>query len=301
MPNEVDDIVRFTPREAIGVVAPPNKDRAESPRDRAYGPLATLQRKVSSRLARHVALERRRLANIRPMVSFTFDDAATSAGLTGAERLEKMDGRGTYYIASGLSGQNACGYSLIGRDRVRELHLRGHEIALHGHAHRAAGAFSAQDFRDDLQENRDWLEAIHEGIRPTNFAYPYGLASFARKRQLYGLVASSRSVAPGVNAGDFDPQFLHCVELADARLTPQMLAFYLDVAARTRGWLIFCTHDIADSPTSYGCTPGLFQRALDGAASRGVEIVTIAAALKRSHIVGKGKLSRTGATRSTLS
>ncbi|MGO8831453.1 MAG: polysaccharide deacetylase family protein [Roseiarcus sp.] len=300
MPNKVNDIVRFTPGKATSLAGLTVGNPSEPPRRRASGPLSTLQDKVSSRLARHIALERRRLVNAGPMVSFTFDDAATSAGLTGAERLEEMRGRGTYYIASGLIGQ-AAGYSLIGRDRVRELHLRGHEIGLHGHAHRAAGAFSAQHFRDDLQENRDWLEAIHEGIRPTNFAYPYGLASFARKRQLYGLVASSRSVAPGVNAGDFDPQFLHCVELADARLTPQMLAFYLDVAARTRGWLIFCTHDIADSPTSYGCTPGLFQRALDGAASRGVEIVTIAAALKRSHIVGKGKLSRTGATRSTLS
>ena len=300
MPNNVNDIVRFTPREATSVVAPPIENRAEPPRHRAPGPLSTLRRKVSSRLARHIALERRRLVNAGPMVSFTFDDAAASAGLTGGERLEEMHGRGTYYIASGLIGQVA-GYSLIGRDRVRELHLRGHEIGLHGHAHRAAGAFSAQGFRDDLQENRDWLEAIHEGIRPTNFAYPYGLASFARKRQLYGLVTSSRSVAPGVNAGEFDPQFLRCVELADERLTPQMLAFYLDIAARTRGWLIFCSHDIADPPTSYGCTPGLFQRALDGAASRGVEIVTVAAALKRSHIVGKRALSMTEATGSKLS
>ena len=140
------------------------------------------------------------------------------------------------------------------RDSLRELHFRGHEIGLHGHAHRAASAFSAQDFRDDLQKNRDWLESIDEGIRPANFAYPYGLASFARKRQLYGLVASSRSIAPGVIAGEFDPQFLRCVELADQRLTPERLAAYLDLAVQSSGWLIFCSHDIADAPTSYGCT-----------------------------------------------
>jgi peptidoglycan/xylan/chitin deacetylase (PgdA/CDA1 family) len=221
------------------------------------------------------------------MVSFTFDDAAASAGDAGAERLEKMAGRATYYIASGLAKQNAAGYSVIDRDRVRELHLGGHEIGLHGHAHRAVGALSAQDFRDDLQENREWLEAIHEGIRPANFAYPYGLASFARKRQLGALVTSSRSVTPGVNAGVFDPQFLRCVELADKRLTPEALASYLDIATRASGWLIFCSHDIADHPTPFGCTPSLFQRALDEVAARNVEIVTIAAALERSRIVGR--------------
>lgn len=301
MPNELSDVVGFGLGEPPRAVAAPNDNRAGSPFDRADGFLANLQRRISSRLARHVALERRRLVNVAPMVSFTFDDAATSAGLTGAERLEKLGGRGTYYIASGLIGRNDCGYPLLDRDSLRELHVRGHEIGLHGHAHRAASAFCAQDFRDDLQRNRDWLESVDEGVRPANFAYPYGLASFARKRQLYGLVASSRSVAPGVVFGEFDPQFLRCVELADRRLTPDRLASYLDAAVRATGWLIFCSHDIADRPTTYGCTPGLFQRALDGAASRGVEIVTIAAGLERSRAVGRGALGAGEATGKKLS
>jgi len=283
MPNTLNDAVGFAPRGA------------------AEGPLAILRRKISSRLARHVALQRRRLVSAGPMVSFTFDDAAASAGLTGAERLEKMGGRGTYYIASGLIGRNDSPYPLMGREAVRELHRKGHEIGLHGHAHRAAGAFSALEFRDDLRKNRDWLEAVDEGINPANFAYPYGLASFARKRQLYALVASSRGIAPGIVAGDFDPQFLRCVELADRRLTPEGLAFYLDAAVRSTGWLILCLHDIAERPSEYGCTPGFYQRALDGAAARGVEIATIAAALERSRAVGEGAHSASEAKELKLS
>jgi peptidoglycan/xylan/chitin deacetylase (PgdA/CDA1 family) len=254
------------------------------------GPLAVLRRKASSRLARHLALVRRRLTNTRPMVSFTFDDAATSAGLTGAERLEAIGGRATYYISSGLTGDDERGYALMDRDLMRALHRRGHEIGLHGHAHRAVSALSAQEFCADLQRNREWLEAIDEDLRPTNFAYPYGLASFPRKRQLYRLVASSRSVAPGINGADFDPQFLRCVELADDRLTPQKLAAYLDLTVRRNGWLIFCSHDIGDPPSIYGCTPGLFQEALDGVLARRIEIVTIAAALRRSQRLRFGSL-----------
>ncbi len=287
--------------EASLLVAAPNDVFAESPFNRGDGPLAILRRKISSRLGRHVALERRRLVNAAPMVSFTFDDAAASAGLTGGERLEKMGGRGTYYIASGLSGRSDWDYALMDREILRQLHRNGHEIGLHGHVHRAVGDFSARGFRDDLQKNRVWLESIDEGLRPTNFAYPYGLVAFARKRQLYGLVASSRSVAPGIIAGEFDPQFLRCIDLADERLTPERLACHLDAVVRSNGWLIFYSHDIAPAPSPFGCTPGLFQRALDGAASRGLEIVTIAAGLARSRVVGKKALSPSEVIGSKLS
>jgi peptidoglycan/xylan/chitin deacetylase (PgdA/CDA1 family) len=273
-------------RTAPGEPARRYESGVEPPGNRARAPFVALHRKISSRMARHIALERRRLDNAAPMVSFTFDDAAASAAAIGAEMLERRGGRGTYYIASGLMGGRDCGYCLVDRDRVRQLHRLGHEIALHGHQHRAAGAFSAWEFRADLSENRDRLNAIDASIDPRNFAYPYGLASFARKSQLYGLVASSRSVAPGINSGDFDPQFLRCVELADSRLTRGGLAEYLDAAVRANGWLIFCSHDIGDPPSKYGCTPALFECALDGAASRGLEILTIAAALERSCDVG---------------
>jgi peptidoglycan/xylan/chitin deacetylase (PgdA/CDA1 family) len=286
MPNKGNDVVDFAPSQPPLPTAPPDDACGESPFDRGDGPIAVLRRKVSSRLARHVALERRQLVNAAPMVSFTFDDPAASAGRTGAERLEKMGGRGTYYVASGLVGRYDAGYPVMDRDGLRELHRKGHEIGLHGHAHRAACDFSAQTFRDDLQRNRDWLQAIDPRIRPTNYAYPYGLAAFARKRQLYRLVASSRTVAPGIVAGVFDPQFLRCVELANQRLTPEQLAKYLDATARSNGWLIFCSHDVEAAPSRYGCTLGLFQRALDAAAARGLEFVTVAAGLARSRAVG---------------
>ena len=303
MPNGGNDVVSIALREAPEppyLVAVPDDERAESPFDRGDGPLAILRRKISSRLARHVPLGRRRLVNVAPMVSFTFDDAAASAGVAGAERLEKMGGRGTYYVASALIGRREAGYAVIDRDGLRELHRKGHEIGLHGNVHRAVGEFSAQGFRDDLQRNRECLQAIDDGVRPTNFAYPHGLATFARKRQLYELVTSSRGVAPGIVAGDFDPQFLRCVELADRRLTFERLVGYLDAVVRSTGWLIFCSHDIVSAPSRYGCTLDLFQRALDGAASRGLEFVTIAGGLARSRAVGRRALSMSEATGSKL-
>jgi hypothetical protein len=114
-------------------------------------------------------------------------------------------------------------------------------------------------------------------------------------------VASSRTTLPGIVADAFDPQFLRCVELADERLTRERLAGYLDAAARSTGWLIFCSHDVAAAPSRHGCTLGLFQRALDGAVSRGLEFVTIAAGLARSRAVERSAFLASETTRSKLS
>ncbi len=233
----------------------------------------TLRRRVSDRLASHVPLDVRRLDNAAPIVSFTFDDVPESAHSRGAAMLEARRARGTYYVATALVGRRSADWTLIDRGEIADLHERGHEIALHTHEHRAVGSYSVRELRADLDKNRAELRRIHPGIDPQNFAYPYGMAAFARKLQLSSLVRSSRGVKPGINAGAFDAQFIKCVELADAHLTPgRRCELHLDAVVAQKGWLVFLTHDISAAPSRYGCSIGLFQRALDEVAARGVEI-----------------------------
>jgi peptidoglycan/xylan/chitin deacetylase (PgdA/CDA1 family) len=246
----------------------------------------TLIRRVSGRLASHVPLDVRRLDNPAPMVSFTFDDVPDSAYSRGAPMLERQGGRGVYYVSTALIGRRTVNWTLIDRDEIADLHERGHEIALHTHEHRAVGSYSVRELRADLDKNRAELRRIHPGIDPQNFAYPYGMAAFARKLQLSSLVRSSRGVKPGINAGAFDAQFIKCVELADAQLTPERLCFYLDAVVAQKGWLVFLTHDISAAPSRYGCSIGLFQRAVDEVAARGVKVATVADALRQSRPAG---------------
>jgi hypothetical protein len=51
-----------------------------------------------------------------------------------------------------------------------------------------------------------------------------------------------------------------------------------------RGWLVLYTHDVDDSPSAYGCTPGLLQAAVEAAVESGAELLTLDAGLAR--IVG---------------
>lgn len=244
--------------------------------------IATIGRKISARLATRVPLEMRRLVNEKPMVSFTFDDVPASAHSEGAKRLEERGARGTFYIATNLIGRKTPDWVVIDEDGILDLQRKGHEIGVHTHRHRAVGWISGGDLRRELEVNRSELKRIHQDVHAQNFAYPYGMPSFDQKWRLSNLVQSSRGIHPGVNAGVFDAQFVKCVELADARLTPIKLGRYLDEVVAKNGWLVFLSHDVSACPSDYGCSFGLLQQALDGLARRKLEVVTIANALKQS-------------------
>ena len=47
---------------------------------------------------------------------------------------------------------------------------------------------------------------------------------------------------------------------------------------RTRGWLIFATHDIDDHPTPFGCTGALFEALVQAVANSGARVLPVAAA-----------------------
>ncbi|MEA2858229.1 MAG: hypothetical protein QOC72_268 [Methylobacteriaceae bacterium] len=238
-----------------------------------------LARRASHRLARHLPLAPRLMRNREPLVSFTFDDVPDSAHRTGAAMIEAYGARGTFYIATALLGQRSDLWTVVDHDAVADLHGRGHEIALHSHLHRSSSVLGAADFAADLERNRETLRNIDPRIDARNFAYPFGQCTLARKRQLNSLVRSSRSIYAGVNRGVLDPHYMRSTELCDARLTPERLEARLDQTQRSRGWLVFCIHDVSDLPSPLGCSRRFLDRALEDVTRRGIRIVTIDAAL----------------------
>jgi peptidoglycan/xylan/chitin deacetylase (PgdA/CDA1 family) len=238
-----------------------------------------LARRASHRLARHLPLAPKLMRNTEPLVSFTFDDVPDSAHATGAAMLEAHGARGTFYIATGLLGQRSDFWTVAGGSEVADLYRRGHEIGLHSHLHRSSSVLTADEFAADLERNRETLRNIDPGIEARNFAYPFGQCTLARKHQLNSLVRSSRSIYSGVNRGSLDPHYMRATELCDARLAPERLDARLDQTQRSRGWLVFCIHDVSDMPSSFGCSRRFLSDTLEGAAARGIRIVTVDSAL----------------------
>jgi peptidoglycan/xylan/chitin deacetylase (PgdA/CDA1 family) len=244
--------------------------------------LSGLRARISNRLARHLFATPMQLKSRQPMVSFTFDDIPVSAATVGAPMLENAGGLGTFYVAGGLVNRRAdCGDS-VDPDGIIRLRRSGHEIACHTFSHRNAIDLDTAAMAAELAQNRRFLEGLDASIRLENFAYPYGQATVARKRQLTNSFRSARGILPGVNSGTIDLQFLRSTPLIDKDIDRAGIDRIFDEAVATNGWLIFYSHDVADSPSPWGCTPGLLRHALEAARRRNMPMVSVTEALRRA-------------------
>jgi peptidoglycan/xylan/chitin deacetylase (PgdA/CDA1 family) len=235
--------------------------------------------RVSHRLAMHVHVGSFRLRNDTPMVSFTFDDIPKSAATTGASILDAHDARGTFYISGGLIGAPSPNWTAADAQDIANLHSKGHEIGCHTYSHRRTCDLDAEALTEEIERNRRYLRLLDPSIKIENFAYPFGYGSFVRKRQLKTAFQSCRSIVPGVNSGAVDMQFLRAMPLIDGGIDRGEIERAFDKAQTNNGWLIFYTHDVADKPSPYGCTPALMNHALEAASRRRIPVLNMAEAL----------------------
>jgi peptidoglycan/xylan/chitin deacetylase (PgdA/CDA1 family) len=236
--------------------------------------------RVSHRLATHLRVEPFRLRNDTPMVSFTFDDLPKSAATNGARILDAHGAHGTFYISGDLVGTTSEQWAFVDTDDVLAMHANGHEIGCHTFSHKRACDLDAAALSVEVERNRQYFAALDPSIRVENFAYPFGYGSIVRKRQLKTLFQSCRSILPGVNSGSVDLQFLRATPLIDSRIGRDGVERAFDEAQTNNGWLIFFSHDVADVPSPYGCSPALLNLALEAASRRQIPVLNMMEALR---------------------
>jgi peptidoglycan/xylan/chitin deacetylase (PgdA/CDA1 family) len=236
--------------------------------------------RVSNRLAMHVRVDRFRLRNETPMVSFTLDDLPKSAVTTGAGILEAHGARGTFYVSGGEVGIGTPDWESGNAGDIVALHSRGHEIGCHTFSHKRACDLDAASLGDEIKRNRGYFRSLDPSIQVETFAYPFGYGSLSRKRQLGDEFRACRSIMPGINSGSVDLQFLRALPLIDKHIDRDAIDRAFDAAQTVNGWLIFYGHDVAAQPSPYGCTPALLTHALEAAARRKIPVLTMAEALQ---------------------
>jgi peptidoglycan/xylan/chitin deacetylase (PgdA/CDA1 family) len=244
-------------------------------------PIAKIPRKISRFLARNVRTKGVTMRNATPLVTFTFDDIPASASEFGARVLERYGARGTFYVSGGGCGaESPCG-RLATIEHLRSLRTAGHEIGCHTYSHLAVSSVDPQKLADDLEQNRSFMASVDGSIVVRNFAYPYGDLSFSTKRYLEGSFESCRSLIRGVNAKVVDLGALKTLPLENATIDRAALAAVVAETVRSRGWLIFCSHDVAVNPSRFGVSLELFEHTVTAAKAAGCSLVTIAEGLKR--------------------
>ena len=192
------------------------------------------------------------------VVSFTFDDFPRSAWTEGGPILERHGLRGTYYAAMGFAGGgNHLGPMFETGDLVA-AHGNGHEIACHTLSHRDCMRAAPADIAAEIERNGAALTALLR-TKPTNFAYPFGGVSQTAKNAAHGRFASCRGTGRGINHGTVDLADLRSTSLYSHDFDRERLCQLIDDAQASSGWVIFYTHDVAEAPSPFGCTPADFQ------------------------------------------
>jgi len=231
---------------------------------------------MAGSIASHVARRMGRLRRVRPVdiayqggvVSFSFDDFPKSALATGGAILEKYGLHGTYYAALGLAGTSGNVGPIAELGEMREAHQRGHELACHTWAHLDCSRASAPDILSELHRNAEAMAALLDGFAAKNFAYPFGRYLGPAKRLLAPRFDSCRGTSDGINHRGSDLADLRGTRVYAPQFSERAMRRLIDRTCKLGGWLIFYTHDVADSPSRFGCTPRQWESVVAYAAER---------------------------------
>jgi peptidoglycan/xylan/chitin deacetylase (PgdA/CDA1 family) len=214
------------------------------------------------------------LGNRGPIVSFTFDDFPRTALSVGGSILEQFGARGTYYVTGGLMNASTELGELFEAEDLCTLVARGHELGTQTFHHSSCRKVSWGAFREDVKKGMKAVEHI-SGHNSTDFAYPYGHVTLRSKKILGPGLASSRSNIPGLNGPEVDLNLLRANRLYGDVDNCRAVEELISRNVKQKSWLIFYTHDVRRTPSHYGCTPELFERAVSLAVSSGSRILTV--------------------------
>lgn len=214
------------------------------------------------------------------MVSFTFDDFPRSALTMGGTILKSYGACGTYYAAMGLMGQTNELGEHFGANDLAQLIADGHELGSHTFSHLSCRSTAFQVFEADVQKGRESVINVTENPAASQFAYPHGHITLRAKRRIGAQMDSCRSTFGGVNVSPVDLNLLRANRLYDFTFDLAAIEHLFRVNDRRRGWLIFYTHDVSETPSRWGCRPGQLEAAVRLAVRMRHKVLTVGEVLE---------------------
>ena len=227
-----------------------------------------------------------------PLVSFTFDDFPRSAFLEAGSILSRHGARGTYYASLGLMGKPSPMGTMFEEDDLKELLDLGHELGCHTFGHCHSLNTPSDMYGRAIVENQKALNELLPGIKFQTFAYPYSAPAVAVKRVAgrHFLCCRGGGLRPRrylpraggqtFNSGVTDLNLLSAVFLEKSWENPEAMKSLIDQNSRARGWLIFATHDVRESPSRFGCTPHFFEQVVRWSLESGARVLPVVEALE---------------------
>ena len=223
----------------------------------------------------------RRLVKLEPqspLISFTFDDFPHSAASIGAAILEQNGIRATYYVSLGLVDHDLPAGKAFSLDDLMRVADMGHELGCHTFDHRHSWETRPALFEASMAENRKALKEIIPSAEFETHSYPIASPRPGTKMRAAKYFACCRGGGETYNAGITDANDLKASFLEKSRGELEPIRELIEQNNRANGWLIFATHDVAENPSPFGCTPDFFSEVVRLARSSGATILPVAAA-----------------------
>jgi len=215
-----------------------------------------------------------------PLISFTFDDFPRSSLLVGGCILQRCGLVGTYYVSLGLMGTAAPTGQIATPDDLHSAYKNGHELGCHTFSHCDPLKTKSRQYEAAIIENRVALSRLIPGATFKSFAYPIGSPRPLAKARVARHFLCCRAGGQAINVNGVDLNHLSAYFLEKSRHDIQAVKDVIDQNGKQRGWLIFATHDVAENPTPYGCTPEFFQEVVQYAVRSGARILPVISALQ---------------------
>jgi peptidoglycan/xylan/chitin deacetylase (PgdA/CDA1 family) len=217
--------------------------------------------------------------NSVPYISFTFDDFPRSALQVGGDILSQVGLQATYYASFGLMGTEAPSGKIFVFDDIKELLAQGHELGCHTFTHCDSFETNPKVFEDSIIKNGSALNELLPGAAFKSFSYPISGPRLDTKRRVRKYFCCSRGGGQTFNDGIADLNLLKAFFLEKSRDNPSFVKEVIDRNCRARGWLIFATHDVSETPTPYGCMPSFLEGIVKYSMDSGARILPVAKAL----------------------
>jgi len=206
-------------------------------------------------------------------VSFTFDDYPRTALTEGGAILANHGVRGTYFVSLRLLGSASVSGRIASWDDLATTVNRGHELGCHTFDHVDGSVVPADQFARSIDTNRTVLEESGVPAQFDVFAYPLNGPSLSAKRVAGRRFVACRGGGQTFNHGRIDLNLLKAYFLdSRSRGRVEELERLIRMNAAEKGWLIFATHDVSESPSAYGCDIGLFDMVVQRAVRSGARI-----------------------------
>ncbi len=251
-----------------------------------FRPWAPIRRYVKRNSGRVSFRRMQMVQTATPIISFTFDDFPRSALLNGGEILRRAGLAGTYYVALGLLGRDSPSGQLCLPDDLKMALDNGNELGCHTYSHYDSWQTYPQVFEHSIIENRNALKRMIQNVEFESFSFPLSSPRPANKRAAAKHFRCCRGGGQTINKGMSDLNQLSAYFLEKAKGNLQEVRDLIDRNREARGWAIFATHDVSQSPSPYGCTPEFFGEVVLYAMNSGARILPVIRALDAIHDSG---------------